>query len=209
MKDLLNKITENKKTSIIVGVLIILLVLGFVFENNLSNNNQVANVIESDLFSGEEVTEDENENSNLEDNQFPTVEIVNGMAFYNQVRIPVLSSSPLFDYQGGKTAGCGDQIIWVVEDVDPTRSPIITSIEMMFDSEKDYGFEPGNFLASQNALSFNEVILENGIAKIYLEGEFTTEGECDLPRQFIQLEEVALQYYSVDEVEIYLNDELL
>jgi hypothetical protein len=212
MKDLLNRVTENKKNSIIVGVFVVLvIILGFFFGRDILNNDrQAANVIESDLFNVEEVLEStESSDDSDSENDFSMTEVIDGYTYFKMVRIPVLASPELFDYDGEKTMGCGDEIVWVIEDVEATRAPLTASIEKLLSFEKNFGFEPGNFLASQDDLLLNDVLIEDRIAKIYLEGEFTVNGECDLPRQFIQLEETALQYYSVDGVQIYLNDELL
>lgn len=212
----MNKIKENKKNSIVIGVAVVLvLIFGFFFGRDILNNrDQIANVSESDLFESlEDNNSDEgsndSESASDNDQSYSMTEVINGVTYFNKVRVPVLASPELFDYDGQKTQGCGDEIVWVTEDVEPTRAPLTASIEKMLDYNKDYGFEPANFLATQDQLSLDEVIIENRIAKIFLEGEFQIDSDCDLSRLFTQLEKTALQYGSVGGVQIFLNDELL
>ncbi|MEZ4680232.1 MAG: GerMN domain-containing protein [Caldilineaceae bacterium] len=49
----------------------------------------------------------------------------------------------------------------------------------------------------------------DGVASIYLTGTLRVGGVCDEPRVRAQIEETALQYYTVDEVRIYVNGEPL
>ncbi len=65
---------------------------------------------------------------------------------------------------------------------------------------------PGNFIASQTELFFDNATIENDIAKIYLIGRVgPLNGVCDDPRLRIQLEETALQFPTIRAVEFYLN----
>ena len=67
-----------------------------------------------------------------------------------------------------------------------------------------------NFIARTNdTLSFERAeVDEDGTAHIYLTGELSgLAGVCDDPRAAIQIEETALQFATVAEVQLYLNDE--
>ncbi|NCS99295.1 hypothetical protein GW764_03870 [Candidatus Parcubacteria bacterium] len=226
MKEKLNnlkgKILENKKKTIIsvaMVILIVFLVNGIVKSNFI--NNQEASLSESDLVKdligqieeqNQQDTSDDEEGQSengSQQNNILSPEIIDGLAYFSMVRVPVLASPDLFDYEGKKTNVCNEEIVWVFAEIEPTRAPLAASIEKLLNYEKDFGFEPGNFLSTQQNLDLNEVVIENQIAKIYLEGEFSLEEECDLSRIYTQLEEVALQYNSVNGVQIYLNSELL
>jgi len=224
MNELRNKIVENKTKSAIIGVIVVLLIiLGVLFNKGVldagklafwNNNQNSANIADSD-FIKDLMKDIEGQESISDDSdvyvapEFIMTEIVDGITYFNKVRVPVLASPDLFDYSGEKTQGCGDEIVWVMKDINPTRAPLTASINLLLDDTKDYGFTPGNFLARQDELSLDDVVIENAVAKISLSGEFTVDGVCDAPRQFIQLEEVALQYSTVDAVQIFLNGQLL
>lgn len=66
-----------------------------------------------------------------------------------------------------------------------------------------------NFIARTNrTLTFRRARVEEGTAHIYLEGELSgLGGVCDNPRAAIQIEETALQFDTVEEVQLYLNGE--
>jgi len=224
MNELRNKIVENKTKSAVIGVIVVLLIiLGVLVKKDVldtgklafwNNGQNSANIADSDFIKelmkdleGEDSIKG-SENSNTKP-EFSMTEIVGGITYFNKVRVPVLASPELFDYNGKKTQGCGDEIVWVMKDITPTRAPLTAAINLLLTDTKDYGFMPGNFMATQDSLSLDNVVIENAVAKISLNGEFTVEETCDAPRQFIQLEEVALQYSTVDAVQIFLNGELL
>lgn len=216
MNNFLNKIKENKVTLTSSIVLALLLVILLVFYGDLFvGNRQTADISESKLV--KDLLDNLQKQSNpinsvgsaVEELKNPNIEVINGLTYYKKVMIPVLSNPDLFDHDGKSVNGCGDEMVWVWVDVELTRAPLTSSIKKMLEFNNDLGFKPGNFLASQNKLSLKEVLIENEIAKIYLEGEFTLKNECDSARQFVQLDAVALQYNTVKGVQIYLNNELL
>lgn len=93
-------------------------------------------------------------------------------------------------------------------DVPASSQPLNAALRELF-SKKDIWMPgelaPGNFIASQNELFFDKVIIENEVAKIYILGKVKLAGVCDDPRLRIQLEETALQFPTVKSVEFYLN----
>lgn len=58
-----------------------------------------------------------------------------------------------------------------------------------------------------NGLSYSDVILDNGIARIFLEGDFIAAG--DLSGAFMRnnINQTAFQFDTVDTVEVYVNDQ--
>jgi hypothetical protein len=217
MKNLFNKIRENKGKTIIIGIAVLLLiVLSVLFQTQNLNiekiafwkgdvdQTQTANVLDSDIV---EVIEKINLTSKEEKIAQSSAIVIDGLVHFTKVKVPVLSDTDLFDYEGQKF-GCDDEVVWIIKDVEPTPAPLNAAIRTMFETETGM-FKPGNFLGTQEKLEFDEARIENGIAEIYLTGEFEVADECDAPRQFIQLEEVALQFDSVVGTQIFLNGELV
>ncbi len=93
-------------------------------------------------------------------------------------------------------------------EVQYSEMPLTAALRELF-SKKDIWMPgelaPGNFIASQDELFFDKVVIENGVAKIYILGKVKLAGVCDDPRLRIQLEETALQFPTVQKVEFYLN----
>lgn len=217
MKNLFNKIRENKRKSVIIGlVVLVLIALSVLFQTQTFNRDnlafwkgdikdtQSANILNSDIT---KVIEKINLTSKEENISESSTMIIDGLIHFTKVKVPVLSDTDLFDYDGQKF-GCDDEVVWVIKEVEPTPAPLNAAIRTMFETETGM-FKPGNFLGKQENIEFVEARIESGIAEIYLNGEFNIENECDAPRQFIQLEEVALQFDSVVGVQIFLNGELI
>lgn len=104
--------------------------------------------------------------------------------------------------------GC-DLLAPITRDIEPTQAPLTAAMEELFAINRTdvQGFY--NFLANTNdTLSFERAAVTNGTANIYLTGELTgLAGVCDNPRAAIQIEETARQFSTVEDVQIYLNDE--
>lgn len=108
----------------------------------------------------------------------------------------------------GKMIGCGDSAVAVNREVPKTEAVLKAAIEQLLSiKDKNYG-ESGlvNSLYQSN-LQLQSASIENGKATIKLIGTLKTDGECDDPRPKAQLEETALQFPTVQEVEILINDQ--
>ena len=120
----------------------------------------------------------------------------------------------MLDYDGvgqesdGPMRGC-DRVGMVERTIPATTTPLNASLTMLFDLENDTVDGWNNFIAQVNdTLSFDRATLKNGVASIYLTGELSgLGGVCDNPRARIQIEETALQFETVDSVDLYLNGE--
>jgi len=118
----------------------------------------------------------------------------------------------LLDYSGesdGKERGC-DKVVFVERNVPQTEAPLNAALDELF-SFTDTTVEGwNNFIAkTRDTLSFQRATIENGVASIYLTGELSgLAGVCDNPRAKIQIEETALQFPTVDKVNIYLNGKI-
>lgn len=104
--------------------------------------------------------------------------------------------------------GC-DRVAMVIRDIEETEAPLSAAMNELFalDREDVQGFY--HFIARTNdTLSFERAEVNNGTANIYLTGELSgLAGVCDNPRARIQIEETALQFSTVEDVQIYLNNE--
>jgi len=107
---------------------------------------------------------------------------------------------------GGKERGC-DTVAMVTRQIASTPAPLTAAMRELFalDESTVGGFY--NFIANTNdTLAFDRATVENGTAKIYLTGSLSgLAGVCDNPRAAIQIEETALQFRTVSQVELYLN----
>lgn len=201
MKNILGKIRGATDRGVVVGIAVIVLlviILGVVrFTSNKDGSKDTAmdNEFDSSDVTLEEVTE-------------PNTNIAGAAAALPRttmtVRVPVLAGE-LFDVTSGKKRGC-DNVVFIEREVSRTPAVLNATLAEMFNYSEDPGFLPGNFVKTQSGVSFDRAEIENGVAKVYLNGETgPLAGVCDNPRLQIQVEEAALQFSTVNSVEIYLN----
>jgi hypothetical protein len=108
--------------------------------------------------------------------------------------------------QSGQLVGCGDSAIAVQVEIPPTKEVLRASMEKLLGLKELYYGESGLYNALyQSDLQLESITLENGKAVINLTGSFVLGGVCDNPRVEAQLEATALQFYTVQEVDIYIN----
>ncbi|MEY2640799.1 MAG: hypothetical protein RL150_192 [Candidatus Parcubacteria bacterium] len=125
------------------------------------------------------------------------------------VSIAVLADPDLFDFANEKVRAC-DAVVLVPKQIAPTPRVLHAALEQLFADTFDYGFTPGNFVATQDRLAFERATIENGLATIYLTGSVgPIAGACDVPRIETQITETALQFKTVNRVQILLNGEPL
>jgi hypothetical protein len=124
---------------------------------------------------------------------------------FSQVKIALLDTT---GSGSGKSRGC-DTITMVTKSVPETTAPLGASLQALFaQAEGTAGSAQYNFIArTKSTLKFDKVTITNGTADIYLTGSLSgLAGVCDDPRAAIQLEETALQFASVQKVQLYLNN---
>lgn len=104
----------------------------------------------------------------------------------------------------GGDVGCGDSLVPVTMNIAPTVAPMTAAYEqlLMVGNQSIQGLY--NAL-SQSNLSLQTATISNGEAIIFLTGNLIIGGVCDVPRVQAQLEQVALQYVTVDSVSIFIN----
>ena len=86
---------------------------------------------------------------------------------------------------------------------------LTNSLKALFENKITTDFLPGNIIPSYHPkLTLEKVLIENGVAKIYLGGNFDgeKEGLCGASLAIAQITETAKTFESVSSVEIYQGD---
>lgn len=108
--------------------------------------------------------------------------------------------------QSGIEIGCGDSAVPVTVNFDPTVAPLTAALARMFAIEEEFYGQSGlyNALHASN-LTVEGIDIENRTAQINLSGELSIGGTCDAPRVRAQIAQTALQFSTIDNVDIWLN----
>ena len=113
--------------------------------------------------------------------------------------------------RSGEEVGCGDSVVPVEIEIEPTAAPLRAAMEQLVSIRDEFYGQSGLY----NALHFSELTVQNvelfddGTAVINLAGYVEFGGECDLPRFEAQLEKTALQFPTVQRVQIFINGQPL
>jgi hypothetical protein len=109
--------------------------------------------------------------------------------------------------QSGQKIGCDDSLVPVERDITPTIAPLRAAINELLSLREQYYGQSGlyNALYQANLQAGDIVIDPTGKATIHLAGNYTLGGVCDMPRFQAQLEAIALQFSTVNQVAIFLN----
>ena len=109
--------------------------------------------------------------------------------------------------QSGTLVGCGDSAIPVTVTIPRTQGVLKAALQKLLSiKEQSYG-ESGLYNALyQSDLELQSVTIEQGTAIIHLTGTLMLGGVCDNPRVEAQIEETALQFSTVSNVSVFLND---
>ena len=106
------------------------------------------------------------------------------------------------------SGACGD--VYMVTAYVPGPQVLTNSLKALFGDKVFGDFMPGNIIPSYHPnLTFKEVKIENGVAKVYLGGSFSgsRKGVCDATLAIAQIKETAKSYPNVKSVEIYQGGE--
>ncbi|MEA4910779.1 hypothetical protein SDC9_07724 [bioreactor metagenome] len=109
----------------------------------------------------------------------------------------------------GTTIGCGADIFYAPHAVPKTEKVLETTYSLLFDIKHGPEISTDGFrntVAGFEKTFFDKVVLNNGIAKVYLTGSVMSPGICADPEFKAQIEAAAFQFDSVKEVQVYLND---
>ena len=109
--------------------------------------------------------------------------------------------------QAGTLVGCGDSAIPITVAIPPTQGVLRAALEKLFSAKNQFYGEAGYYNALyQSDLDVTGVTIEQGKAMIHLTGSVTLGGVCDAPRVEAQIEQTALQFSTVNEVNVFIND---
>lgn len=109
--------------------------------------------------------------------------------------------------QAGTLVGCGDSAIPVTVTVPPTQGILRAALEKLFSAKQQFYGESGYYNALyQSDLQVAGVTIEQEKAIIRLTGSVMLGGVCDAPRVEAQIEQTALQFSTVKEVAVFIND---
>ncbi len=112
--------------------------------------------------------------------------------------------------ESGEEIGCGDSLIPVEVEIEPTIAPMTAAFEELLDIDtREYGQSSLYNALYRSDLTVEGIDIEDREAIIHLSGELVAGGVCDTPRIQAQLRQTALQYSTVDEVSILINGERL
>lgn len=197
MREIIDRIKNADTRVQLVGLAVIVLIVIFIGFNRFDSRDIG---LGDDSLPGE--IKDGLNNINFPNGKEPEIPNLNNG---KRIRVALLAGS-FYDVDfGGKKRGC-DSVVMVEHSIKETPAVLNGSLEALFREDIQTDFLPGNFIASQDKLKFKEARIENGTAKVYLEGEMgPIAGDCDNDRVKIQIEETALQFNSVKSVEVYLN----
>lgn len=125
-----------------------------------------------------------------------------------EVEIALIIEENEYDVKNIISGACGD--VYMVTAYVPGPQVLTNSLKALFGDKVFGDFMPGNIIPSYHPnLTFKEVKIENGVAKVYLGGSFSgsREGVCDATLAIAQIKETAKSYPNVKSVEIYQGGE--
>jgi hypothetical protein len=109
--------------------------------------------------------------------------------------------------QSGTLVGCGDSAIPVTVTIPSTQGILRAALEKLLSAKQQFYGESGFYNALyQSDLQVEGVTIDQGKAVIHLSGTLMLGGVCDSPRVEAQIEQTALQFSTVHEVAVFIND---
>jgi Sporulation and spore germination len=112
--------------------------------------------------------------------------------------------------RSGSLVGCGDSAVPVTVTIPQTQGVLRAALEKLFSAKKQFYGESGLYNALyQSDLQVEKVTIEQGKALIHLTGTLMLGGVCDAPRVEAQIQQTALQFSTVNEAAVFINDKPL
>jgi hypothetical protein len=109
--------------------------------------------------------------------------------------------------QSGTLVGCGDSAIPINVTIPRTQGILRAALEKLLSAKQQFYGESGYYNALyQSDLKVADVVIEQRKAIIHLTGSLMLGGTCDAPRVQAQIEQTALQFSTVDDVAVFVND---
>lgn len=109
--------------------------------------------------------------------------------------------------QSGPLVGCGDSTIPITVTIPRTQGVLRAALEKLLSAKQQFYGESGYYNALyQSDLQVASVVIEQGKASIHLTGSLMLGGTCDAPRVEAQIEQTALQFSTVSDVAVFIDD---
>jgi hypothetical protein len=113
--------------------------------------------------------------------------------------------------QAGPEIGCGDSLVPAEQALPLEVQEPRAALERLLAIKDQFYGQSGLYNALyQSDLQVEDVKIDSdGLVTVYLTGQVMLGGECDSPRFQAQLEQTIKQFPTVQQVEIYINDQLM
>ena len=112
--------------------------------------------------------------------------------------------------KSGKDIGTGDSLVPVERVISTPNIPLKSAFNELLALKEPYYGQSGLYNALYRSnLKLEKATITNGKAEIYFSGTLSLGGIMDNPRVEQQLNETALQFATVQEVQIYLNNQTI
>jgi hypothetical protein len=109
--------------------------------------------------------------------------------------------------QSGTLVGCGDSAIPINVTIPRTQGVLRAALEKLFSAKQQFYGDSGYYNALyQSDLKVANIVIEQGNAILHLTGSLMLGGTCDAPRVEAQIEQTALQFSTVKDVSVFVND---
>ena len=109
--------------------------------------------------------------------------------------------------QSGTLVGCGDSAMPITVTIRLTQGVLRAALEKLLSAKEQFYGESGYYNALyQSDLQVARVVIEQGKAVIHLTGSIMLGATCDAPRVQAQIEQTALQFSTVSDVTVFVND---
>ncbi len=111
----------------------------------------------------------------------------------------------------GAKIGCGDSLVPVSVPVTPTLGVLRAALTKLLSIKtRFFGGESDLYNSLyQSNLAIDSLNIQNSVAEIRLSGTISLGGVCDTPRFQAQLVQTALQFSTIKQVNIFINDKPL
>ncbi len=109
--------------------------------------------------------------------------------------------------KSGTLVGCGDSAVPITVTIPKTQGVLRAALQRLLSEKAKFYGESGLYNALyQSDLQIAGVTIDQGKAIIHLTGKFMLGGTCDAPRVEAQIEQTALQFSTVTDVAVFVND---
>ncbi len=108
--------------------------------------------------------------------------------------------------QTGQKFGCDDSLVPITQPVPSGSDQVEFSLSYLLSLKDQFYGESGLYNSLyQSDLKLEKLDTTDGVANVYLIGQFALGGSCDNPRFEAQIRQTLMQFPQIQEVNIYIN----